>query len=708
MVQKNVLIILTVMAYVFSTAIVDAMEPPPRDARPKHSLTEEDKPQPGGKKSKPDKPLIMPEFNEKTSPLDRALLEAVARGDLETVRNILPSQYVDGWIKDAKSRSLQYFAVANNHVEVMVFLLHRREPIQFHKLYDVLPKVLTVLKLSEEEMAHFFIEYAFSEDTNKANKKLFVALLLDLEEKIQEAINAGADVIGNEGDELRPLHIAVHCRSAVGIKLLLANGCPIDGLKNNGVPALQEAVIEGFEDIVEELLKGGANVNVQFTEDPMLHNAVRGGNIAIARQLVSHGADVNLHDTDGGKTPLHIAASCGRTECVKFLLEHHADVNARDDYGRTPLHEVNDNVCIVKLLLEHGTDVNLRTSLGNHWGANRTPLSLKLGGMDSSNLAHFEMIKELLLWGANIDKELDSNAIRRVFKENPLVLAIVLGDLSALTINSDTSVAALNEALVFAIAQQRSDFVELLINSGAQPYVGLEFLDRVFLRRYLTPQARLAYQKLQNFLEGQMSLCSLIMRRMSIHDSILKNPLLSRLPKELKEPLVSSILLHAIKSYNNERVERVLEAGADPVGFLPLVPQLSEHPEIAHLLVSKAQQQGIPCSVPNWLSTFRTQKQLVDALRSGSVTDVKEALREGADPHDATLVFLANLHAPDRALQILRILFDAYTRIPEGLFARLDNLRERPQIAAFIFERAQEFGVQFSPPMLLLEWSMQK
>ena len=66
-----------------------------------------------------------------------------------------------------------------------------------------------------------------------------------------------------------------------------------------------------------------------------LQNAAAAGDLATVRRIIDGGFDVN-YDLGGGSTVLHMAASCGRTEIVKYLLAKGADPTIRDSLNRTP------------------------------------------------------------------------------------------------------------------------------------------------------------------------------------------------------------------------------------------------------------------------------------------------------------------------------------------------------------------------------------
>ena len=115
----------------------------------------------------------------------------------------------------------------------------------------------------------------------------------------------------------------------------LANAFSPDGFMPLGL-----AVFFGHKQTVEVLLAAGAEVNTASRETMKvtpLHSAAAARQVAIARLLIAHGANVNAGQAESGFTPLHEAAGNGDVEFATLLLEHGAKINARMKDGKTPL-----------------------------------------------------------------------------------------------------------------------------------------------------------------------------------------------------------------------------------------------------------------------------------------------------------------------------------------------------------------------------------
>jgi hypothetical protein len=153
------------------------------------------------------------------------------------------------------------------------------------------------------------------------------------------------------------------------VKRLIESGCDLNE-KSFGEMPLHYAANNGHTDIVELLLKAGANPNGKDDagETP-LHSAVMEGKQDVAARLLDKGADVNAQD-DQGATALHVAAMKGRPELVDLLLAKGADPLTADKQGRTPMFysKITGGKCSEILKSKGASDVSIPPSRsGSHW-----------------------------------------------------------------------------------------------------------------------------------------------------------------------------------------------------------------------------------------------------------------------------------------------------------------------------------------------------
>ncbi|XP_058449487.1 ankyrin-3-like isoform X2 [Malaya genurostris] len=130
----------------------------------------------------------------------------------------------------------------------------------------------------------------------------------------------------------------------------------------NGLNALHLAAKDGHFDIVQELLKRGANVdNATKKGNTSLHIASLAGQEEIIQLLLQYNASVNVQ-SQNGFTPLYMAAQENHDECVNLLLAKGANPALATEDGFTPLavamQQGHDKV--VAVLLESDTRGKVR------------------------------------------------------------------------------------------------------------------------------------------------------------------------------------------------------------------------------------------------------------------------------------------------------------------------------------------------------------
>lgn len=131
-------------------------------------------------------------------------------------------------------------------------------------------------------------------------------------------------------------------------------------LRFNTVETLFLAVLNNYPKIVERVLLAGVSANsINHSGASPLHIAATYGRSNICQTLISFGADVKA--LWEGNSPLHLAAGENQAEVISTLVACGADINQRDQLGFTPLHIVSlrGNRSLANYLLAAGADPSL-------------------------------------------------------------------------------------------------------------------------------------------------------------------------------------------------------------------------------------------------------------------------------------------------------------------------------------------------------------
>jgi len=232
-----------------------------------------------------------------------------------------------------------------------------------------------------------FLDLAKALVDKGARLDIFTASGMGMVEKVREFLDKGVDYKAEQRDYVsrqRPESLLIVTSSSDPLPRM-----PGSYLGSYAVTPLHWAAIGGNVEVARLLVSHGESVNAKDSRGMTpLFWALDRGRQQVAEFLVKQGADVNATNRFGG-TPLLIAARSPRPpEMIKFLIEAGADANARDRAGENGLHKLawsgdySRNIKIAQWLLDAGADITARNKDG------KTPLDLlvMLGGSQTGDL----------------------------------------------------------------------------------------------------------------------------------------------------------------------------------------------------------------------------------------------------------------------------------------------------------------------------------
>ncbi|MBL8723484.1 MAG: ankyrin repeat domain-containing protein [Planctomycetes bacterium] len=170
--------------------------------------------------------------------------------------------------------------------------------------------------------------------------RVLVAVLLDDEAALVQAIAAGAEVEWEDLGGATPLQAAAELGRAELVPLLVTAGAALAPRPGGRPPAVHRAAAGGHLTTLQALLQ--AKTPLAFPSDRFHGSALQAaatfGHLACAATLLSAGAAIDFAD-DRGTTPLLAAVDGAHGEVVDLLLRAGADPNrSGGSFGQPPLH----------------------------------------------------------------------------------------------------------------------------------------------------------------------------------------------------------------------------------------------------------------------------------------------------------------------------------------------------------------------------------
>eukprot|EP00063_Salmo_salar_P090838 XP_014065673.1 PREDICTED: kinase D-interacting substrate of 220 kDa-like isoform X2 [Salmo salar] len=229
----------------------------------------------------------------------------------------------------------------------------------------------------------------------------------------------------------------------------------VDSRSENGQTSLMVASEQGSIEIVQELIRRGANVNLDDVDCwTALISAAKEGHVEVVKELLANNASLEHRDM-GGWSALMWASYKGRVEVTQLLLEKGASPNITGQYSVYPIIWAagRGHADIVHLLIHHGAKVNCSDKYGT------TPL------IWAARKGHYDSVIHLLVNGADVDQEGANSmtalivAVRGGFNE-------VVKEILKRNPNVNMTDKDGNTALMIAAKEGYNEIVQDLLDAG--------------------------------------------------------------------------------------------------------------------------------------------------------------------------------------------------------------------------------------------------
>ncbi|GHM58644.1 MAG: hypothetical protein sL5_07220 [Candidatus Mesenet longicola] len=353
---------------------------------------------------------------------DRSITARLFQCIEEDQYNDLKREKIDDYINYKRDgQTLLHAAVSKDRQKIVDYLLEVKYiNIDIHNNDGLTPLYIAVDKDYTEIAKKLLAREAdFNFKDNNGKTLLMVAIDRQNINMVTLLLDAGADVNFIDENGVPILHHAIKSKNYAMVKLLLSKGAYFDIRNEDITPAtfasqtapdsnidkllnhiksafksimdeegvsnilerfekeevqivlnvidsrgnilLYYAAQKGHENVIEELIKAGADVNAIGEDNSTpLHQAAAGGYDNIVVKLIEAKADVNTIDKNIN-TPLHQAAKNNHKSVVRVLLDQKANISVRDDCGYDPLYlaVTEDHQDIVELLIKGGADINI-------------------------------------------------------------------------------------------------------------------------------------------------------------------------------------------------------------------------------------------------------------------------------------------------------------------------------------------------------------
>ncbi|XP_055729061.1 kinase D-interacting substrate of 220 kDa B isoform X6 [Salvelinus fontinalis] len=330
----------------------------------------------------------------------------------------------------------------------------------------------------------------------------------------------------------------------------------VDGRSDNGQTPLMLASEQGSIEIVQELIRRGANVNLDDVDCwSALICAAKEGHVEVVKELLESSAYIEHRDM-GGWTALMWAAYKGRVEVTEVLLENGANPNTTgQQYSVYPIIWAagRGHAEIVQVLLENGAKVNCSDKYGT------TPL------IWAARKGNFDCVMHLLENGADVDQE-GANSMTALIVAVKGGFPEVVKELLKRNPNVNMTDKDGNTALMIAAKEGYTEIVQDLLDAGTYVNIPDRSGDTVLIGAVRGGHVEIVRALLHKYadidIRGQDNKTALYWavekgNATMVRDILQCNPDTETCTKDLESPLIK-----ATKMRNIDIVELLLDKGA--------------------------------------------------------------------------------------------------------------------------------------------------